>query len=41
MASASTARASVPRVVPGATAGIGFGALAFGLFSLMDALVKC
>ena len=41
MASVPTVHASVAHAVaPVATAGIGFGALAFGLFSLMDALVK-
>ena len=39
MASASSIQ-STAAAAPVATAGIGFGALAFGLFSLMDALVK-
>jgi drug/metabolite transporter (DMT)-like permease len=41
MTAAPSVQSSVAQVVaPVATAGIGFGALAFGLFSLMDALVK-
>jgi drug/metabolite transporter (DMT)-like permease len=41
MTSVSTVQPSIAgAVAPVATAGIGFGALAFGLFSLMDATVK-
>jgi drug/metabolite transporter (DMT)-like permease len=41
MASVSTAQSQVAaKAAPAATAGLGLGALAFGLFSLMDALVK-
>ena len=41
MVSVSTTRSAVAdSAAPAATAGIGLGALAFGLFSLMDALVK-
>ncbi|HEX6111628.1 MAG TPA: EamA family transporter, partial [Geminicoccaceae bacterium] len=41
MASVPSVQSSVAQAAaPAATAGVGFGALAFGLFSLMDALVK-